>query len=67
VIDWTQAHENLLKMTANNDDGVGNVKLLTKNNCAEIQKENGPLVEEGSSTLIWRSKTVPATTTPWTI
>ena len=47
VIDWTQAHENLLKMTANNDDGVGNVKLLTKNNCAEIQKENAPLVEEG--------------------
>jgi tetratricopeptide (TPR) repeat protein len=47
VIDWTQAHENLLKMLANNDDGVGNVKLLTKNNCTEIQKENAPLVEEG--------------------
>jgi tetratricopeptide (TPR) repeat protein len=47
VIDWTQAHENLLKMLANNDDGVGNVKLLTKANCAEIQKENAPLVEEG--------------------
>src|SRR5580693_8332041 len=25
VIDWTQAHENLLKMTGNNDDGAGNV------------------------------------------
>jgi tetratricopeptide (TPR) repeat protein len=41
VIDWTQAHENLLKMTGNNDDGMGNVKLLTKNNCADIQQENG--------------------------
>jgi tetratricopeptide (TPR) repeat protein len=47
VIDWTQAHENLLKMLANNDDGVGNVKALTKNNCAEIQKENSALVDEG--------------------
>ncbi|HEX4322946.1 MAG TPA: tetratricopeptide repeat protein [Acidobacteriaceae bacterium] len=47
VIDWTLAHGNLLKMTANNDDGVGNTKLLTKSNCAEIQKENAPLVEEG--------------------
>jgi tetratricopeptide (TPR) repeat protein len=47
VIDWTEAHENLLKLNANNDDGVGNIKALTKNNCAEIQKENGPLVDEG--------------------
>lgn len=47
VIDWTQAHENLLKINANNDDGVGNVKALTKNNCSQIQKENGPLVAEG--------------------
>jgi tetratricopeptide (TPR) repeat protein len=47
VIDWTQAHENLLKMNANNDDGAGNVKLLTKKNCSDIQQENGPLVEEG--------------------
>jgi tetratricopeptide (TPR) repeat protein len=47
VIDWTEAHENLLKLNGNNDDGVGNVKALTKNNCATIQKENGPLVEEG--------------------
>jgi tetratricopeptide (TPR) repeat protein len=47
VIDWTKAHENLLKMSGNNDDGVGNVKLLTKNNCADIQKENSALVDEG--------------------
>ncbi|MFC5860861.1 tetratricopeptide repeat protein [Acidicapsa dinghuensis] len=47
VIDWTLAHENLLKMLNNNDDGVGNVKALTKANCTEIQQENGPLVEEG--------------------
>jgi len=46
VIDWTQAHENLLKITGNNDDGVGNVKILTKNNCTEIKDKNGPLVEE---------------------
>jgi tetratricopeptide (TPR) repeat protein len=47
VIDWTQAHENLLKMNGNNDDGAGNIKLLTKNNCSDIQKQNGALVEEG--------------------
>ena len=47
VIDWTQAHEHLLKLLNNNDDGVGNVKALTKANCAEIQKENGALVAEG--------------------
>jgi tetratricopeptide (TPR) repeat protein len=47
VIDWTQAHENLLKLSGNNDDGVGNVKLLTKNNCSTIQQQNGALVEEG--------------------
>jgi len=47
VIDWTQAHENLLKMTGNNDDGAGNVKLLTKKNCEDIQQQNAPLVEEG--------------------
>jgi tetratricopeptide (TPR) repeat protein len=47
VIDWTEAHENLLKLNANNDDGVGNIKALTKNNCTEIQKDNGALVEEG--------------------
>lgn len=51
VIDWTLAHENLLKMNANNDDGVGNVKLLTKKNCEEIKQENGPLVEEGVNYL----------------
>jgi tetratricopeptide (TPR) repeat protein len=47
VIDWTQAHENLLKMNGNNDDGKGNVKFLVKKNCADIQQENGPLVEDG--------------------
>ena len=47
VIDWTQAHENLLKLTNNQDDGAGNAKLLTKNNCTEIKQQNGPLVEEG--------------------
>src|ERR1700728_3932236 len=47
VIDWTEAHENLLKMNGNNDDGAGNVKLLVKKNCTDIQQENGPLVEEG--------------------
>jgi tetratricopeptide (TPR) repeat protein len=47
MIDWTEAHEHLMKLTGNNDDGAGNVKLLTKNNCAEIQQENAPLVEEG--------------------
>jgi len=47
VIDWTEAHENLLKLNANNDDGVGNIKALTKNSCTTIQKENGSLVEEG--------------------
>ena len=47
VIDWTEAHKNLLKLLSNNDDGVGNVKALTKAACPEIQAENGQLVEEG--------------------
>ena len=49
VIDWTQAHENLLKALPGgvNDDGVGNVKALVKSTCSDIQKANGPLVEEG--------------------
>jgi tetratricopeptide (TPR) repeat protein len=47
VIDWTQAHENLLKITNNQDDGAGNAKLLVKANCATVKQENGPLVEEG--------------------
>ena len=51
VIDWTQAHENLLKMNGNNDDGAGNVKLLVKKNCTDIQQQNGPLVEEGMKYL----------------
>ena len=48
MIDWTQAHENLLKILGSaNDDGAGNAKVLTKNNCSDIQKLNAPLVEEG--------------------
>lgn len=48
VIDWTQAHENLLKVTGpGNDDGVGNIKALNKTECPKIQQQNGPLVEEG--------------------
>jgi tetratricopeptide (TPR) repeat protein len=47
VIDWTEAHENLLKMSGGNDDGAGNVKLLAKKNCTDIQQQNAPLVEEG--------------------
>jgi tetratricopeptide (TPR) repeat protein len=47
VIDWTQAHENLLKITGSgNDDGVGNVKALNKTECPKIQQQNGALVEE---------------------
>ena len=47
VIDWTQAHENLLKITNNQDDGAGNVKLLTKTACPTVKQQNGALVEEG--------------------
>jgi tetratricopeptide (TPR) repeat protein len=47
VIDWTQAHENLLKITGpGNDDGAGNVKALNKTECPKIQQQNTPLVEE---------------------
>jgi tetratricopeptide (TPR) repeat protein len=54
VIDWTQAHENLLKILnplGANDDGQGNVKILTKKVCSEVQQQNGPLVEEGMKYL----------------
>jgi tetratricopeptide (TPR) repeat protein len=50
VIDWTVAHENLLKLLSPvgaNDDGNGNPKVLTKGLCTQIQQQNGPLVEEG--------------------
>ena len=50
VIDWTIAHENLLKVlqpAGGNDDGAGNVKILTKGLCTQVQQQNGPLVEEG--------------------
>ena len=49
VIDWTEAHENALKILAPagiNDDGLGNAKL-PKKECQQLQTENGPLVEDG--------------------
>ena len=49
VIDWTEAHENALKIFAPagiTDDGLGNAKL-PKKECAALQQENAPLVEEG--------------------
>jgi len=49
VIDWTQAHENALKLLVPagiNDDGQGNAKM-PKKVCADIQTQNAPLVEEG--------------------
>src|ERR1700722_5714649 len=48
VIDWTQAHENLLKALVPagiNDDGEGNPKA-PKKVMEPIKAENGPLVEE---------------------
>jgi hypothetical protein len=48
VIDWTQAHENLLKALAPagfNDDGEGNVKV-PKKIMDQVKEENAPLVEE---------------------
>lgn len=48
VIDWTEAHENVLKElqpAGLNDDGEGNVKA-PKKVMAKIKEENAPLVEE---------------------
>ncbi|MDE3201217.1 MAG: tetratricopeptide repeat protein [Acidobacteriota bacterium] len=48
VIDWTLAHENVLKALAAvnmNDDGEGNVKA-PKKVLQQISEENAPLVEE---------------------
>ncbi|HWA95565.1 MAG TPA: tetratricopeptide repeat protein [Terracidiphilus sp.] len=48
VIDWTLAHENVLKALAPvglNDDGEGNVKA-PKKVLQQISEENAPLVEE---------------------
>jgi tetratricopeptide (TPR) repeat protein len=48
VIDWTQAHENLLKALVPagiNDDGEGNPKA-PKKVMDTVKTENGPLVEE---------------------
>jgi tetratricopeptide (TPR) repeat protein len=50
LIDWTEAHENLVKILTPLgavDDGAGNAKVLIKGVCTEIQKENQPLVEDG--------------------
>lgn len=49
VIDWTKAHENLLKTiqpAGFNDDGEGNVKV-PKKLMEQVAKENAPLVSEG--------------------
>jgi tetratricopeptide (TPR) repeat protein len=49
VIDWTEAHENVLKALAGanlNDDGEGNVKA-PKKVMEPLKDENGPLVDEG--------------------
>ena len=54
VIDWTTAHENLLKIIGPlgaTDDGAGNAKVLTKKVCTDIQQENTPLVDEGMKYL----------------
>jgi tetratricopeptide (TPR) repeat protein len=48
VIDWTQAHENLLKALAPagiNDDGEGNAKA-PKKVMEPVKAQNGPLVDE---------------------
>jgi tetratricopeptide (TPR) repeat protein len=48
VIDWTEAHENVLKELQSagmNDDGEGNTKA-PKKIMATIKEENTPLVEE---------------------
>jgi tetratricopeptide (TPR) repeat protein len=49
VIDWTKAHENVLKALAPaglNDDGEGNIKA-PKKVLQQIKEENDPLVAEG--------------------
>lgn len=53
VIDWTKAHENVLKALVPaglNDDGEGNVKA-PKKILQQIKEENDPLVAEGLSYL----------------
>jgi len=53
VIDWTQAHENVLKALVPagiNDDGEGNTKA-PKKIMDEIKQENAPLVEEALTYL----------------
>lgn len=53
VIDWTQAHENVLKALVPagiNDDGEGNTKA-PKKIMDEIKEKNAPLVEEALNYL----------------
>ena len=53
VIDWTQAHENMLKALAPegfNDDGEGNVKA-PKKVMEPLKEENGPLIDEAMDYL----------------
>ena len=53
VIDWTQAHENTLKVllpNGFNDDGEGNVKV-PKKIMAPLKEENGPLIDEAMDYL----------------
>jgi tetratricopeptide (TPR) repeat protein len=52
MIDWTEAHENLLHTlpAGMTDDGAGNAKL-PKKDCDTLQAKNGPLVEEGMKYL----------------
>ena len=49
VIDWTEAHENILKTLVPagfNDDGAGNTKVPQKI-MGTLKAQNGPLVDEG--------------------
>ncbi len=51
VIDWTQAHENMLKALVPagiNDDGEGNTKA-PKKVMDTVKEENAPLVDEGAA------------------
>ncbi len=53
VIDWTEAHENVLKALVPagfNDDGAGNVKV-PKKVMEPLKDQNGPLVDEGLAYL----------------
>ena len=52
-VDWKEAFDNATKVLASQgltDDGEGNVKL-NKANCAALQQENTPLIDEGMQNL----------------